>query len=214
MPDAAPPSDRATVRRLRERARYDRETVEGILDEALVCHVGFVGEGGPVVLPTLHVRVGDTLYLHGAAGNAMLRAGADAEVCVTVTLLDGLVLARSAFHHSVNYRAVAVFGRGREVTDEAEKRAVLEALVEHVVPGRPAGVRGPNASELRTTRLLALDLSEASAKVRTGPPKDDADDLDSPWWAGVVPLQLVAGEPEPAPDLAPGVDVPEHVRRL
>ena len=211
MSDSAPPSARATVRRLRERGRYDRETVEAILDEALVCHVGFVADGAPVVLPTLHVRVGDTLYLHGAAGNAMLRAGAGRDVCVSVTLIDGLVLARSAFHHSVNYRSVVVFGRGREVTDEAEKVAALEALVDHVVPGRPAGVRGPNDVELRKTRLLALDLGEASAKVRTGPPKDDPGDLDSPWWAGVVPLRVVAGEPEPAPDLAPGIDVPDHV---
>jgi nitroimidazol reductase NimA-like FMN-containing flavoprotein (pyridoxamine 5'-phosphate oxidase superfamily) len=202
-PSAEPPSARATVRRLRERGSYERATIDAILDEGLVCHVGVVVDGAPVVLPTLHVRVGDTLYLHGAAANAMLRAGSTGATCVTVTLVDGLVLARSAFHHSINYRSVVVHGEGRAVTDEAEKRAALDALVDHVVAGRSAGCRPPNDVELKSTLVLALDLTEASAKVRTGPPKDDPEDLDGPWWAGVIPLTTTRGEPIPAPDLSP-----------
>jgi nitroimidazol reductase NimA-like FMN-containing flavoprotein (pyridoxamine 5'-phosphate oxidase superfamily) len=202
---AEPPSARATVRRLRERGDYDRATIDAILDEALVCHLGVVVGGAPVVLPTLHVRVGDTLYLHGAAANAMLKAGSTGPVCATVTLIDGLVLARSAFHHSVNYRSVVVHGEGRAVTDEAEKRRVLDALVDHVVPGRSTETRPPNDVELKSTLVIAIPLDEASAKVRTGPPKDDPEDLDGPWWAGVIPVTTVRGEPEPAPDLDPGI---------
>lgn len=213
MADAAPPSARATVRRHRERGAYDRDTVHAVLDESLVCHVGVLVDGAPMVLPSLHVRVDDALYLHGAIANAMLRAGSTGPLCVTATLLDGLVLARSAFHHSVNYRSVVVFGEGREVTDDDEKRTVLNALVEHVVPGRTGRTRPPSDGELRTTLLLRVDLDEASAKVRTGPPLDDGDDLDLPHWAGVVPLTVVAGEPVPSPDLAPGIEIPDHARR-
>jgi uncharacterized protein len=198
---AEAPSARTTVRRRAPRGRYEREIVHAVLDEALVCHVGFESEHGPVVLPTMHARVGDTLYLHGAAGNAMLRAGGTGPICATVTLIDGLVLARSAFHHSVNYRSVVVHGEGRLVTDEAEKQTVLDALVDHVVPGRSGETRPPNDVELKSTAVLAIPLDEASAKVRTGPPKDDPEDLDGPWWAGVIPLHTTRGEPEPAPDL-------------
>lgn len=187
---SAPPSPRTTVRRKADRGRYDRDLINAILDEALVCHVGFDGAHGPVVLPTMHARVGDTLYLHGAAGNAMLKAVADGgSVCVTVTLLDGLVLARSAMHHSMNYRSVVVFGAAAAVTDGDEKLRALEALIERVHPGRWLEVRQPNASELRATLVVAVPLDEASAKVRTGPPIDDDEDYALPVWAGEIPLQ-------------------------
>jgi nitroimidazol reductase NimA-like FMN-containing flavoprotein (pyridoxamine 5'-phosphate oxidase superfamily) len=170
--------------------------VTAILDEALVAHVGFVAEHGPVVIPTTYGRVGDTLYLHGAVGNAGLRAAAGGRpLCVTVTLLDGIVFARSAFHHSMNYRSAVVFGVGRAVTDPAEKAAALTAIVEHVAAGRSAETRAPSAAELTRTLVIALSLAEASAKVRTGPPVEDDDDLGLAVWGGVLPLTLVPGEP-------------------
>ena len=189
-------TDKTKVRRLPSRGAYDTETIYAILDEALICHVGFAMDGQPFVIPTIHWRDGDTLYFHGSAASRMLRTlrgGVDA--CVTVTLLDGLVMARSAFHHSMNYRSVVVFGKAREVADRDEKLRALERLVEHIAPGRSAEVRGPSESELRQTLVLALPLHEASAKVRTGPPVDDADDYKLPVWAGVVPMALVKGEP-------------------
>jgi nitroimidazol reductase NimA-like FMN-containing flavoprotein (pyridoxamine 5'-phosphate oxidase superfamily) len=187
---APAPSDRTTVRRKADRAGYDAGLIRSIVDEALVCHVGFVHEGGPVVIPTTHARVGDTLYLHGAAANRMLRSLRDgAEACVTITLVDGLVLARSAFHHSVNYRSVVVFGPARAVEDEAEKLAALEALVERVAEGRWSEARRPTDAELRQTLMIAVPLAEASAKVRTGPPIDDEEDYALPVWAGVVPIE-------------------------
>ncbi|WP_409332982.1 pyridoxamine 5'-phosphate oxidase family protein [Trujillonella humicola] len=199
--------------RLRERVGYDRAAVHAVLDEAVVCHVGFVVDGRPVVLPQLHARVGDTLYLHGSTGARALRAAAAGlDVCVTVTLVDGLVLARSAFHHSVNYRSVVAHGTATVVTDPAEKSAALAALVDAVLPGRGAGSRPPDRRELAATTVLALPLAEVSVKVRTGPPSDDDEDLGLPHWAGVLPLRTVAGLPEPAPDLAPGIGLPEHVR--
>ncbi len=193
---------------------YDRAAVHAVLDEALVCHVGFVVEGRPVVLPQLHVRVGEALYLHGSTGARALRTAADGglDVCVTVTLTDGLVLARSAFHHSVDYRAVVVHGTALLVTDTDEKSRVLEALVEAIVPGRSAGTRAPSAKELAATAVLRLPLEEVSLKARTGGPHDDEEDLGLPHWAGVLPLRTVPGEPVPADDLAPGLPVPEHVR--
>ena len=187
---------RTTVKRLATRGAYDRQTVYAILDEAYICHVGFVVDGKPMVIPTIHTRVKDTLYFHGSAASRMLRSlreGVDA--CVTVTLLDGLVLARSAFHHSMNYRSAVVFGRGREVTDREEKLRALEALVEHVVLGRSALVRPPSEAELRQTLVIALPLAEASAKVRTGPPVDDEADYALDVWAGVIPLSLRKGQP-------------------
>jgi len=187
---------RSTVRRLRDRGAYDREVVHAILDEALICHVGFVVDGRPAVIPTAYARVGDALYLHGAAGNHMLRtlaAGGDA--CVTVTLTDGLVLARSAFHHSINYRSVVLFGEAVPVTDDGEKRAALDAIVEHLVPGRTADARGATAEELRATLVVRFPIDEGSAKVRTGGPIDDEADLDLPVWAGVIPLALTPAPP-------------------
>jgi nitroimidazol reductase NimA-like FMN-containing flavoprotein (pyridoxamine 5'-phosphate oxidase superfamily) len=198
---------------LPERGAYDREVVDAILDEALFCHVGLVhGDGHPVVLPTIHARIGDHLYLHGSPASQLLRqARGPIEVCVTVTLIDGLVLARSAFHHSMNYRSVVVIGSAEEVTDSAEKSQALLALVEHVASGRSADARGPNEKELKGTLVLRLPLTEASAKIRTGPPIDDDDDLDLAVWAGVLPLTTAAGTPVTAPDLRGPAVVPEYV---
>jgi len=195
---AEPPSDRVRVRRKADRARYDATTVHAILDAAFVAHVGFVTEHGPCVLPMAFARVDDHLYLHGATGNAMLRALDDADVCVTVTLVDGLVMSRSAFHHSMNYRSVVVLGRASVVTDDDEKDRGLRAVVDHMVAGRSEACRPPTVEELRATRVVRVPLDEASAKVRTGPPIEDPADLDPPlWWGGVVPVTTVLGEPEP-----------------
>jgi len=198
------------VRRLPERGRYDRHTINAILDEALICHVGFVVDGHPVVIPTIHTRIDDALYFHGSPAAGMLRnlkEGADA--CVTVTLLDGLVLARSAFHHSMNYRSAVVFGKAEEVTDRQEKLRVLAALVEHVCRGRSADARGPNEVELKQTIVLRLPIAEASAKVRAGGPSDDEADYALPIWAGVLPLTLVPGAPVSDNDRS----VPEYVAK-
>lgn len=190
------PTPRTTLHRIPKRGSFERSVVEAILDEALVGHLGFVSEGQPFVIPTTYARVGETLYVHGAAASRMLRAAGSSEpLCFTVTLLDGLVLARSAFHHSMNYRSVVVLGRGRLVTDESERRAALDAIVEHVAPGRGAEVRGPNAKELAATLVVALPIDEASAKVRAGGPIDDEEDLALPCWAGHLPLSLVASAP-------------------
>ena len=194
--DAYTPTGRTQVRRLPKRAVYDKAVVYSILDAGYVCHVGFVADGQPCVMPTGYARAGDRLYIHGSPASRMLRAleqGAD--VCVTVTLLDGFVLARSAFHHSMNYRSVVVFGRARLVAEPAEKLEALRAFTEHVVPGRWAEVRHPNERELSATKVLALPLDEASAKVRTGPPVDDEEDYALPVWAGVVPIRMQVGEP-------------------
>lgn len=187
---------RTTLKRLPKRGSFDRETIYAVLDEALICHVGFAVNGSPVVIPTIHWREGDTLYFHGSAASRMLRSLKEGvEACVTVTLLDGLVLARSAFHHSMNYRSVVVFGTAREVTDREEKLRALDALVEHVMKGRSRDVRPPNEPELRQTMLLALPIEEASAKIRTGGPVDDEEDYALPVWAGVLPAALAFGAP-------------------
>ncbi len=208
-----PASPRTVPTRLRERVGYDRAAVHAVLDEAVLCHVGFVVDGRPVVLPQLHARVDDRLYLHGSTGARALRRATDGglDVCVTVTLVDGLVLARSAFHHSMNYRSVVALGTATVVTDPEEKSAALSALVDAVVPGRSAGSRPADRRELAATTVLVLALEEVSLKVRTGPPSDDAEDLELPHWAGVLPLSTVAGTPEPAPDLTAGITVPDHV---
>jgi nitroimidazol reductase NimA-like FMN-containing flavoprotein (pyridoxamine 5'-phosphate oxidase superfamily) len=203
-------TERTRVRRLPERAAYDRATVHAILDEGFLCHLGFVVDGQPYVIPTGYARVGDTVFLHGSTGSRLgLRPGMD--VCVTVTLVDGLVLARSAFHHSMNYRSVMAIGRTRPVTDPGEKEAALRALVEHIVPGRSDEVRGGDSRELAATAVLALPLAEVSAKVRTGPPKDDEPDYELPIWAGVLPLALTPGDPAPDPVLDPAIPTPGHV---
>jgi hypothetical protein len=191
------PSERTRVRRAPKRGAYDRGLIDAVLDEALVAHLGFAHDGQPFVIPTLHARVGDEVYVHASTAarvTRVLQAGTPA--CLTVTLLDGLVLARSAFHHSMNYRSVVVLGQARTVRDDAERLAALEAFTERLVPGRWAQVRPPNRQELKATQVLALRLDEASAKVRTGPPVDDEEDLALDVWAGVVPLALRAGAPE------------------
>ena len=194
MRDRVP--ERLRVKREPQRARYDRETVDAILDEALICHLGFAVDGRPYVIPTLHARVGDRLYVHGSAASRMLRhVSTGAEVCVTVTLFDGLVLARSVFNHTVDYRSAMVFGRATLVEGD-EKVAALRALTEQLAPGRWDEARQPTAKELKATWILSLPLDEASAKVRTGPPEDEPEDLDLPVWAGVVPVHLAAGPSE------------------
>lgn len=217
---AYPPTSRTTPTRYRERARYDRRTVHDILDEALVCHLGYLSAGRPVVLPTTHARLDETLYLHGSTGGGPLLAaraaeasGAGLPVCVTVTLVDGLVLARSAMHHSVNFRSVVAVGEARVVDDPAEKSRALGCLLDHIAPGRAADCRAPDARELAATGVLALDLVEVSAKVRGGPPADDPQDLPLPHWAGVVPLTLTAGTPVPAADLDPAIPAPPYLGR-
>jgi nitroimidazol reductase NimA-like FMN-containing flavoprotein (pyridoxamine 5'-phosphate oxidase superfamily) len=202
--DHVQPTARTRLRRKAERGRYDRDTIAAVLDEALIAHVGFNSSLGVCVLPMAYARVGDRLYLHGAAGNAMLKELATgADVCVTVTLVDGLVLSRSAFHHSMNYRSVVVVGRAVAVVDDTERSEALRAIVDHTVPGRSEQCRGPNPAELRATRVVALPITEASAKVRTGPPIEEPDDLALPYWGGVVPVETLFG------DAVPDADVPD-----
>ena len=209
---ATAPSDRTRVRRAPKRAVYDREAVHAILDEGLVAHLGFSHDGHPFVIPTLHARVGEEVYVHGSTASRAVRAlQAGTPACLTVTLVDGLVLARSAFHHSMNYRSVVVLGEARAVAADEEKLAALEAFSERLVPGRWDVVRGPNAKELKATQVLALSLEEASAKVRTGPPVDDEEDLELDVWAGVLPLALTPGVPLPDAHTAPGTPAPRHV---
>jgi nitroimidazol reductase NimA-like FMN-containing flavoprotein (pyridoxamine 5'-phosphate oxidase superfamily) len=194
-----PVTDRTRVKRLPERAVYDREAAYRILDEGIVCHVGVVQDGQPFVMPTGYARAGDRLVVHGSVASRLMRAlRSGAPACVTVTLTDGLVLAKSAFHSSMNYRSVVVLGRATEVTEPGEKRAVLDALVEHLLPGRTADARGASDVELRQTIVVTIPLEEVSVKERSGGPEDDEADLDLPIWAGVVPLRTVAGTPEPA----------------
>ncbi len=205
-------TERTTLHRLPKRGVYDRAAVEAILDESLICHLGFVADGQPFVIPTIHVRVRDKLYFHGSPASRMLRTlERGVEVCVTVTLVDGLVLARSAFHHSMNYRSVMVFGTATPVESSEEKLRVLHALTDHLVKGRWEEVRQPSASELRGTLVLSLPISEASAKVRTGPPLDEDDDYSLPVWAGVLPLKLVASDPIADPRLAPDAVPPAYI---
>lgn len=205
------PTQRTSLRRLPERARYDPETVHSILDEGFICHVAFVVDDQPYALPTGYARIGETLYLHGSTGSRLgLRPGMD--VCVSVTLLDGIVLARSAFHHSFQYRSVMVLGQTELVTDPAEKDAALTALVEHFMPGRSADARAGSRRELSATAVLALHLEEVSAKVRMGDPKDDEEDYALPVWAGILPLELKPGDPVPDSRLDPGIAVPAYVK--
>jgi len=202
---------RTTLRRKRERGSFDRATIYSILDEGLICHVGFEDEGSVVVLPTIYARTGDDIYLHGAAANRMLHQAAGVPVCVTVTLVDGIVFARSAFHHSMNYRSVVIFGTGAKVEDEAEKEAALNAIVDHIAPGRSADARGPTAVELKSTSVVRVRLAEASAKVRTGPPLDDEEDMGLAIWAGVLPFETTALAAIPDPALRQPVPLPQYV---
>ncbi len=214
MDTAYHPTPRTTPTRYRERARYDRETVHRILDESLICHLAYVKDGLPVVLPTIHTRIGETLYIHGSSGSGPMLAArlAGMPVCVTVTLVDGLVLARAAMHHSMNYRSVVAVGAARIVEDPDEKAQALHAVVNHIRPGRADDCRPPDARELAATAVLALDLDEVSAKVREGGVSDDAEDLTLPYWAGVVPLRLTAGAAVPDADLDPATPLPSYLR--
>jgi nitroimidazol reductase NimA-like FMN-containing flavoprotein (pyridoxamine 5'-phosphate oxidase superfamily) len=207
------PTERTRVRRKPSRATYDREVVDRILDEALICHLGFVDGEQPFVIPTIHARVDRTLYMHGSSASHSLAALADGvPCCVTATLADGLVLARSARQHSLNYRSVMVFGVAHEVQDSAEKTAALEAIVDHIAPGRSRDVRGPSTEELDSTKIVSLELLEASAKVREGGPVDMRDDVELPVWAGQLPVSLEALEPIADPELSPEVELPEYLR--
>jgi uncharacterized protein len=208
-----PASDRVRLRRKRERGSHDRAVIDAILDEALIAHLGITGEDSqPLVIPTLHARRGDVVYVHGSVAGRTLRAlAAGAPVCLTVSLLDGLVLARSAMHHSANYRSAMLMGTARSVTERAEKLAAFEAIVEHIVPQRWSEVRPPTDKELKATAVLAIPIDEASAKVRTGPPLDDEEDYALDAWSGVIPLATTALQPEPDPRLRAGIGVPPHV---
>jgi uncharacterized protein len=211
-PRTTAPSSRTKVRREPARATYDRASVEAILDEALVAHLAFIDDGQPYAIPTLHARVGSIVYVHGsAAGRALRTLGSGAPACLTATLIDGLVLARSAFHHSVNYRSVVVLGRARPVGDRDERLAALHAFTERLVPGRWAEVRPPSEKELRATEVLALRLDESSAKIRNGPPVDNEEDYAVPAWAGVIPLETVARPPLPDLRLSAGITPPDTV---
>ncbi|MFE4050341.1 pyridoxamine 5'-phosphate oxidase family protein [Streptomyces sp. YIM B13518] len=213
-----PPTGRTVPTRSPGRAAYDKELVHAILDEGYVCHLGFVRDGAPVVLPTLYGRVGERLYVHGSTGSRPLRAAGRADpglpVCLTVTHVDGLVLARSAFHHSINYRSVVVHGTAYDVTDPEEKRQALDALVDHVVPGRAADSRPADKKELAATAVIRLDLDEVSAKLRTGGVNDEPEDLSLPHWAGVVPLRKGYDAPLADPGLAPGTELPGYLAVL
>jgi nitroimidazol reductase NimA-like FMN-containing flavoprotein (pyridoxamine 5'-phosphate oxidase superfamily) len=203
---------RTKLRRLPKRGAHDRPTIDAILDEALISHVGFVHDGRPAVIPTLHARVGDDVLIHGSAASRMLRALADGvEACLTATLIDGLVLARSAFHHSLNYRSVVLYGNAHLLTDPAEKEAALEAFTERLVRGRWADVRWPTRKELKATSVLVLPIEEGSAKIRSGPPLDDDEDYELDTWAGVVPLSLQRGAPIPDERLRPGIAQPGYL---
>ena len=207
------PTERTTLHRRPNRASYDRAVVEAILDEAFFCHVGFTVEGQPYVIPTIHARVGDCVYLHGSVASRMLRSVRKGiPVCVTVTILDGLVLARSAFHHSMNYRSVMFLGTATEVLDRTEKNDALKAIVEHVAPKRWDDVRWPNAQELKATSVLRLSLEEVSAKIRTGPPIDDEEDYSLSCWAGELPLRFVPQQPIADPKLNLATPLPQYVR--
>jgi len=211
--ESFPIGPRNELKRLPERGRYDRSTVYGILDEGLMAHVGFAAEGQPFVLPMAYVRIDDAIYLHGSPANQMLRRLAKgAPACATVTLLDGLVLARSAFHHSMNFRSAVIFGTARAVEDLEDRRHILERLVESIIPGRAADARPPTRRELQFTEVLALPIEEASAKVRSGPPNDDAEDLGHPAWAGVIPLALESRPPIADPSHPPLREAPAYAK--
>jgi hypothetical protein len=208
-------SERTRAKRMPQRADYSAETIRAILDEALICHLGFVADGQPFVIPTLQVRIGDRIVVHGSAASRTLRAaGGGIQVCVEATLMDGLVLARSAFHHSLNYRSVVIFGQATVVIDNAAKVEASRALVEKIAPGRWADIRPPSAKELAATTFLSIPIDEASAKVATGGRIDDAEDLEMGAWAGVVPMRLVAMEPIADATLRAGIAMPSHVHDI
>jgi nitroimidazol reductase NimA-like FMN-containing flavoprotein (pyridoxamine 5'-phosphate oxidase superfamily) len=206
--------DALRIRRVPDRARYDRATIEAIVDAALIAHVGTVRDGAPVVIPMLAARDGDWLLLHGAPAAGTFRRGRGQQVCVEMTLLDGLVLARSAFHHSLNYRSVVVLGEAEVISDEAERKRALDIFVERLTPGRNEQLRPMTPQELKQTTVMRISLERASAKVRTGPPADDEADYDWPVWAGILPVTTAIGQPQADPRLGDDVEIPAHVRAL
>lgn len=214
MPSQLAQTERTRLRRLRERGTYDRDTIYAILDAQPLCHVGVVMDGAPLVMPTIQWREGDHVYWHASSGGRTLRAASQSDVCLTVSMLDGLVLARSGMHHSANFRSVMVFGQPRLINDEEEKTARLNAMIDHLYPGRSEIVRPMTAQEARATSVLSLPIEEASAKMRDGGVKDDEADYDLPIWAGVVPVRQVLGEPIPDPRNLPDVEMPEHVHQI
>jgi uncharacterized protein len=207
-------TDRTRLGRLRERGQTDRRALHDVLDAGLICHLGVVIDGTPAVLPTGYGRIGETMYLHGSSANRSLGAAADTEVCVTVTLLDGLVCARSVFHNSMNYRSAVIYGTARLVTDDAERMTAIEAITEHLIPGRWSNSRLPNKKEMAATSVLAVPLAEASVKVRSGGPSDDDEDYGLDYWAGVLPITMTVGNAQPDPLLRPDIAVPEHINDL
>lgn len=212
MTRAITQTERTRLKRIPKRGEFDRQTIYSILDEAFICHVGFAVEGQPYVIPTGFARIGDDLYIHGSSASRMLRNLATGiDVCMTVTLVDGLVLARSAFHHSMNYRSVVILGKAEMVTGDDEKNKALEAFTEHIIPGRWAEVRWPTELELKATTVLKLPIDEASAKIRTGGPIDDEEDYAMDNWAGVIPLAVTAGNPIPDAKLSRNIQPPDHV---
>src|SRR5215213_8184071 len=211
--DAFPKTARNKVKRMPERGHYDAATIYPIIDAALICHVGFVLEDQPFVIPTLHARQDDTILLHGAKGSRLLRhIQSGGTVCITITHVDGIVLARSVFHHSINYRSAVLFGKGLVIEDEQAKLQALEAFTERLIPGRWQDARTPNAVEVKQTTVIAVQIESASAKLRTGPPGDEAEDYDLPVWAGVLPLRQIAGAPLADPQLSPSVELPDYIR--
>ena len=206
--------DELRIRRVAQRAAYDRQSIDEIVDAALIAHVGTIRDGRPVVIPMLAVRDGDWLLLHGAPAAGTFRRGRGQQICVEMTLLDGLVLARSAFHHSLNYRSVVVLGEAEVISDESERERALEHFVERLMPGRNEQLRPMSSTELKQTAVMRVSLERASAKVRTGPPVDEDEDYDWPVWAGVLPVSTALGQPVPDPRLEDGVEVPAHVQDL
>ena len=211
MTETIEPTDRTKLKRLPKRGVYERETINKILDEAFICHVGFTIDDNPFVIPTGYARDGDNLLIHGSSASRMMRALAwEIDVCVTVTLIDGLVLARSAFHHSMNYRSVVVFGTAKIIKGEREKYEALKLFTEHIAPNRWAEIRPPNEQELKATTILSLPITEASAKIRSGNPVDDEEDYELNVWAGVIPLAMKAGEPFDDGRINDGVKIPAY----
>jgi nitroimidazol reductase NimA-like FMN-containing flavoprotein (pyridoxamine 5'-phosphate oxidase superfamily) len=207
-----PKTSRNKVKRHPERGHYDPETIYPIVDEALICHVGFIQDNQPYVIPTLHARQDDTILLHGAKGSRLLRhLESGGEVCISITLLDGIVLARSVFSHSINYRSAVIFGKGARITSDAARLQALELFTERLIPGRWHDARLPNEVELKQTAIVAVAIESASAKVRTGPPRDSEEDLDLPVWAGILPVRQQTGTPIAVPDLKPGIDLPDYI---
>jgi nitroimidazol reductase NimA-like FMN-containing flavoprotein (pyridoxamine 5'-phosphate oxidase superfamily) len=206
-------SQKSRIKRIPERGHYDRETIYAILDQGMICHVGIAFENEPIIIPTLYGRLNHEIVLHGAKASRLLKHVQNGhEVCVAVTLIDDIVLARSVFHHSVNYRSVVVFGKGRKITNKAEKLRALEAISEKLIPGRWEDARNPNEKELDATNVVAIQIEEASAKIRTGPPKDDEEDYELPVWAGLVPLEQRWGVPVPDPELQQDIRLPDYIK--